>query len=254
MDARVLVSRTGDLKAGRPEWREIAGYDDQIISADVLGSSVYAISTKRSPNGEVQRIDAITGTVSNATVVMPASDVVLSGLVAAKDGIYVVTLKDGNNGLLFLPVGTTPARPVDVEPATINGVMPTGDGRGITFGLTTWTRNTRFLLAEGGTARETGIASDTYAGAGQVHAEVTEAVSADGTHVPLTILSRVPASRAVAAPTLIDAYGSYGIAMSPSYSATLFPWIERGGIYAVCGVRGGGEKGRAWHEAGRAGQ
>src|SRR5262249_37507645 len=159
---------------------------------------------------------------STATVVMPASDLVLTGLVAAKDGIYVVTLKDGNNGLLFLPSGTTPARAVTVEPGTINSFAATGDGRGITFGVTTWTRNVRFLLAEGGTARETGIASASYPGAGQVQAKMTEAVSADGTHVPLTILSRPQAAKVGPLPTLIDAYGSYGLVMSPSYSPTLF--------------------------------
>lgn len=171
---------------------------------------------------------------------------------AAKDGIYVVTLKDGINGLIFLPEGKAPARPVAVEPATIGGVAATGDGRGITFGVTTWTRNVRFLVAEGGTARETGVASASYTGAGKVETTVTHAVSADGTQVPLTILSLSGAAKTGTAPTLLNAYGSYGIVNSPSYSALLFPWIERGGVFSVCGVRGGGEKGRAWHEAGRA--
>jgi prolyl oligopeptidase len=252
VDTRMLVARTADLTAGRPAWREVAGYDDQIVSSGLLGSSIYAISTKRAPNGEVHRIDAATGTARDTVVVMPASDVVLTALFAATDGIYVVTLKDGINGLLFLPGGKSPALTVTLEPATISGVAATGDGRGITFGVTTWTRNVRFVLAEGGTARETGIASASYTGAGNVDAMVTEAVSADGTRVPLTILSLKQAAKTGAAPALLNAYGSYGISMSPSYSANLFPWIERGGVYAVCSVRGGGEKGRAWHEAGRA--
>jgi prolyl oligopeptidase len=250
-DARVMVARNTDLTSGRATWREVATYDDNVTSLGMLDDGLYAIVTKNAPNGEVRRIDAVKGTAADATVILPASDAVLSDIYTVKEGIYVVTLNDGINGLIFLPGGKGPAKPVAVEPGTIYGVAPTGDGQRITFGVTTWTRRLRFFVAAGGVARETGVASASYAPSENIAAQTIDAVSADGTHVPLTLLSLKGTSTTGAAPTLLEAYGSYGIPTRPSYSFPRIAWVGRGGIYAACGVRGGGDKGRVWHEAGR---
>ncbi len=53
------------------------------------------------------------------------------------------------------------------------------------------------------------------------------------------------------APTLLYAYGGFQASMTPAYSATVGKlWLERGGVYVVANIRGGGEFGPAWHEAG----
>jgi len=52
-------------------------------------------------------------------------------------------------------------------------------------------------------------------------------------------------------PTLLYAYGSYGISSSPSFSASRMAWFERGGVYGIAHVRGGGEYGEEWHLAGK---
>jgi prolyl oligopeptidase len=52
-------------------------------------------------------------------------------------------------------------------------------------------------------------------------------------------------------PTLLVGYGSYGISMRPTFDPARLAWLERGGVYAIAHVRGGGEYGDPWHEAGR---
>ncbi|WP_353229440.1 prolyl oligopeptidase family serine peptidase [Novosphingobium sp.] len=76
--------------------------------------------------------------------------------------------------------------------------------------------------------------------------------SRDGTMVPLTVVrKRTLARGGIAAPTLLYGYGGFAIALSPSYSPWRMAWLQAGGVLAVAAVRGGGELGPAWYEAGR---
>jgi prolyl oligopeptidase len=73
--------------------------------------------------------------------------------------------------------------------------------------------------------------------------------SKDGTRVPMFIVRRKDVTRS--APTLLYAYGGYGIPMLPAFSPEPLGWVEQGGVYAIANIRGGSEYGKAWHEAGR---
>ena len=73
------------------------------------------------------------------------------------------------------------------------------------------------------------------------------ATSADGTKVPLSIVMRKDAQLDGMRPTWLDGYGAYGIVIRPSFSTTRLAWLERGGVYAECHPRGGGEYGEDWH-------
>jgi prolyl oligopeptidase len=76
--------------------------------------------------------------------------------------------------------------------------------------------------------------------------------SKDGTMIPITILRKTAlADHAIAAPTILYGYGGFNIALTPGYSAVRMAWLEQGGVYAIANLRGGGEFGKAWHDAGR---
>ncbi|WP_217705765.1 prolyl oligopeptidase family serine peptidase [Peristeroidobacter soli] len=76
-----------------------------------------------------------------------------------------------------------------------------------------------------------------------------EAVSADGTHVPYFQVSRRGLKLDGRNPTLIYAYGGFGITQLPDYDANIgAAWLERGGVYVLANIRGGAEFGPAWHE------
>lgn len=77
-----------------------------------------------------------------------------------------------------------------------------------------------------------------------------KASSADGTQVPYFIVKAKGVELNGTNPTLLYGYGGFEVSMRPSYSATLGRnWLERGGIYVLGNIRGGGEYGPAWHQA-----
>ena len=76
------------------------------------------------------------------------------------------------------------------------------------------------------------------------------ATSKDGTKVPVMITRRRETSLDGKNRTLLYGYGGFNISITPSFSPATAAWVDSGGIYAVANLRGGGEFGRQWHEAG----
>jgi prolyl oligopeptidase len=82
---------------------------------------------------------------------------------------------------------------------------------------------------------------------------VTEQVfyrSKDGTRVPMFLTHRRDLPKDGRRPTLLYGYGGFDVSLTPGFSVPIAVWLEQGGVYAVANLRGGGEYGAAWHEAG----
>ena len=77
------------------------------------------------------------------------------------------------------------------------------------------------------------------------------AVASDGTRVPISLLWKDGTAFDGTAPCLLYGYGSYESSRDPSFSTLRLPWLDRGGIFALAHVRGGGEMGRSWYEQGK---
>lgn len=74
--------------------------------------------------------------------------------------------------------------------------------------------------------------------------------SKDGTRIPMIVTSKRGVARDGTAPAILYGYGGFDISVTPAFSSAVIVWLEMGGIYAVANLRGGGEYGEAWHEAG----
>jgi prolyl oligopeptidase len=138
------------------------------------------------------------------------------------------------------------------------------DNRSIDIVSTNWSDNKFFLsvtgfltpsslwLGDGGASglKQAKTLPPKFDASGMV-VEQLEAVSKDGTKVPYFVVRRKDMKYDGANPTILTAYGGFQVSMTPNYSALMGKlWLERGGVYVLANIRGGGEFGPAWHEAG----
>ncbi len=103
---------------------------------------------------------------------------------------------------------------------------------------------------------EAQLAVETDAELADLRVERVGVRSADGTEVPLWLV--MDADRAARrdgdAPVLLYGYGGFNVSLRPGFRRNILYWLERGGVFALANLRGGGERGEAWHRAGMLGE
>ncbi|MES2097080.1 MAG: prolyl oligopeptidase family serine peptidase [Pseudomonadota bacterium] len=240
-----------DVRTGKAAWTTLAGYDDRINTGDIVGDTLYYLTSKTDEKGELRALDLKDGaTLAQSRSVMKSEGRVLSSIAGTDSGLYVVTtLPSAASKMFFLPKGG--GAPVEVVlPASlaIDDVSITPDRKSLTFEMSGYTQNATYYRATAGQAVALGLGNMTLPAAKARTVVEETATSADGTKVPLTIV--YAGARKGPAPTVIDAYGGYGVSGTPFYSTSWTVWNQRGGVYAYCHIRGGGEMGEGWHRAG----
>jgi prolyl oligopeptidase len=252
-DQRIFVARAAALAAGSPAWHEVARYEDRVADVAAIDDDLYVLSTLGASNGQVLHRRLTDSGVTPPDTVLAEGALVLVGLEATRDGVWVAAQRDGIAQLLFLARGKGPARQVALPfDGDLSNLRVDADGGSVVFGLNGWTRATTFYRATGGRVEPLGIESESWKRAAELTTVREEALSADGTRVPMVVILP-PGGKRSAMPTLLEGYGSYGaLTVSPWYSPFWLPWAVHGGALAYCGTRGGGERGRLWHDSGRA--
>lgn len=254
-DSQLFVAARDTVIAGRPGWRQITRYADQVGGAAIEGDALYLLSTLDAPNGRVLKLDlARNQTLADAApIVATRPDLVLTELQATARGLYLLGQTDGIGRLFFLANGT--GAPVELTlpmRGLVGGLDAVEGGDGVTFSVQDWFTAPRVFRASGAEVTPLGLNSASYAGIATARQIREAARSADGTSVPMDILLPAGAAAGQPRPALLEGYGAYGANVAePYYAANMFGLVESGGVIAFCGTRGGGERGRAWHEGGR---
>ena len=170
----------------------------------------------------------------------------------AANALYVVDLLGGPSQIrqfnLYGKNGTTIPVP---SISNVQEVVAQEDGS-LLFRDMSYTEPAAWFEVENGEVepKKTALVSTSPVSFSDIEVTREFALSKDGTKVPLNVIRRKGTKLDGSNPTLLYGYGGYGISMSPTFDFTRRLWFDRGGVYVVANIRGGGEFGEEWHKAG----
>ena len=255
------ICQVRDLEQKKPSWKRIytpedglsTGVEDSAVA--IHESTAYVVLDKNAPNGKLVSVDLAHPDIAQARVVVPESGEILAGVYAAKDALYLVSRK-GVTFNLRRSEYVAELKWSDVAlpyPGAISQVNASTSEDGLIFALESWTKPTQAFSydPEKKQVANTDLLPLDPADYSKVETREVMIDSTDGAKVPVTILMLRGLKLDGSHPAFYEGYGAYGMSINPMFFPPLLAWIERGGVFAVAHVRGGGEFGEAWHNAGR---
>jgi prolyl oligopeptidase len=236
---------------------------DEVIAEFVLAgsqaSTVYLRTDLDAEAGRLVAVDLETfadGEAFGWRDVVPESEGTLLDARAAGDGFILVYLADAQPLIMEVDIDGDSPRTLDVPGGAIVGLnAKCGDSEAF-VGLSSITSATRSYLIDTNSSTVTSLVGLVQSGqeelvAPEIVIERRRATSKDGTPVPYFLISPLNADRSRSQPTLLYGYGGFKIPVLADYRPGWPCWLAAGGVLAIANLRGGGEFGTAWYEAGR---
>ena len=240
-----------ETKADSP-WRQITRHEDGIKEIDFShdGAALYLRSVKDSPRGKLLRMST-TGMLSAAKVIVPESEAVIEGFLLTAKHLFIADMIGGPSRIRQLDLDGSHESIVPMPVASGLGGLLVMDER-LLFRQTSFVAPPAWMLYDPAqtSVEKTALFNTSPVDFSDIEAVREFAISKDGTKVPINILRRKGTPLDGSNPTLLYAYGGYGHCMRPSFNFEHRLWFDRGGIYVVANIRGGGEYGEEWHLAG----
>lgn len=253
-DARYEV-HVIDLKQRRRQgWKAralVSGFENDWRLVDGLGSTLWFVTNKDAPRFRLVSVDLAKPGTQWRELVAEQPETLQQGNVIGNK-LVLSYLKDATTRAIVHDLDGKPARAI-----TLNGIGTASGFRGRPGDPETFYSFTSFNqppavyrmdLATGET-RPFAEPKLTFRPA-DYDVDQVFYTSKDGTRVPMFVVRRKDLV-GKALPTLLYGYGGFDISLTPGFSATRMAWLEAGGAFALANLRGGGEYGKEWHDAGR---
>ncbi len=229
----------------------LTNYDNSSYVLDNVGSKLYIVTNINSPNMRVVTVDAKDPTRENWKDFIPETENVLtasigSGYIFAnyiKDAISVVKQYD-YKGKLVREVALPGI-------GTVSGFNSEKEDRVLYYTFSNYTTpgSIYTFFPDEGKSKiykqpKVDFKSENYESSQVFY------TSKDGTKIPMIITHKKGINLDGKNPTILYGYGGFNISLTPAFSIANAVWLEMGGVYAVANLRGGGEYGKKWHDAG----
>jgi prolyl oligopeptidase len=241
-----------DLLRGTPVRPLLDAFDasyDYILNE---GSVFYFSSNNNAPNNRVIAVDVTKPDPANWLEIVPEQPEVLTGIRAIGGTLVAQYLKDARSLVKVLAMDGTFVREVDLPTiGTVGGFSGRKSDTIAYYNFSSFTYpNTIFRYDVSTGVSEAYRTPQVTFNPADYETQQVFYTSKDGTQVPMFITHKKGLTLNGTNPTYLYGYGGFNISITPSFSISNLAFMERGGVYAVPNLRGGGEYGQEWHEAG----
>jgi len=228
------------------------GFEFDYSPVDVIDGRVVVLTNDDAPKYRLVAIDPLKPEKENWKVLIPEKENTLQSCSFCGGKLFANYMEDAKSKLeIYLPDGTYQG---DMQ---LPGICSVGDLSGTSSGSVAFYSYSSFNTP--GSVYKYDVATGTselfFAPAVKfnpddivVKQEFYESV--DGTKIPIFIIHKKGIKLDGKNPAMLYGYGGFNISLTPSFSTTVIFYVENGGVYAVANLRGGGEYGEAWHQAG----
>jgi prolyl oligopeptidase len=237
---------------------KVADPSDQINCCELAyraaftNGNLLVVTSKSHSTGDVVRI-APGQTFATGSTIVAAGKNSIDALTAVPGGFLTQEIDGGDAAARYFdPTGKQLATLALPAVSTVRGIAADARGGDIIFRSSSYTTPGQWLLytANANQLVPTGIQDKVPGDYSQVVVHRIFVPSLDGTaRIPLEIVALKSNPLGGRTPTIMTAYGSYGIVSTPFFIGPLLAWLQHGGVFAQAMIRGGGEYGEAWHQA-----
>ena len=227
-------------------------FDANYVYLGSDAAALYFTTTAGAPNWRVLAVDRAAPGAASARTIVPQAAVAIDSADIAGDRVLVSYIENARNVVKLFARDGKPLGEVPLPGSGSAGNFEAkGDDNEVFFAFSDYLAPTRILRLDAATSEVSAFRTP------KIDADtsrfVTDQVfytSKDGTRVPMSITHRRDMPRDGNQPVLLYGYGGFNISLTPVFRPTVLAWLEMGGVYAEANLRGGGEFGEAWHDAG----
>jgi prolyl oligopeptidase len=241
------------LLAPDGKWTQVTQFSDQIKAARLgRDKALYLLSRAGAPRGKILRLPLDNPELRDAVEIVPAGEAVIGQIVPTADALYVGDVLGGPSQIRRFGLDGKGEAIIPVPKISAVQEMLALEDNSLLFRDVSYTEPAAWFRCAQGKTEPVKTALRNTSPVSFADIEVTReyATSKDGARIPLNIVFRKGMKRDGQNPTLLYGYGGYGISMAPNFDFTRRLWFDRGGVYVVANIRGGGEFGEEWHKAG----
>ncbi|HCB63185.1 MAG: prolyl endopeptidase [Bacteroidetes bacterium GWF2_43_63] len=238
---------------GDTEWIKIAdGFEYDYNFVGVIENKFYILTNEGAPNNRLISVDPANPSVSSWRDVIPESEHVLQSVSHINKKLVVNYLEHASDRIYIYSATGKQEKKIELPGiGTLGGPSGNRDESVFFYSYTSYTMPNSIFRYD----MKTGSNEKYWSPTVDFKPEdfTTTQVffkSKDGTQIPMFLTYRNDMIMDGKRPVLLYGYGGFNISLTPGFRLTAIPFLEAGGIYAVVNLRGGGEYGKKWHDAG----
>ena len=234
-------------------WTQLTKFEDKITDVEFgHDQALYMMSIKTTPRGSILRMPLADPELGKTATVVPQGAYTISSFTPGISKLFAVETQGGPSRLVSVDVKTGKTDTLPGLPIASTGKpLWLGNDR-ILFTQQSFIKPSAYYSYDAATDSftETALRKRSLADYSDVEVVRETAVSKDGTEIPMNIIRRKGTKLDGSNPTILNGYGGFGIVLGPGFSGTRSIWLANGGVYVIANLRGGGEYGEDWHQAG----